>query len=327
MKRLWRALVVLFLLRRHRRRPAPVDDGGPDEGRPFRREVGASRGAELIVAGLLLASAAASIAFVVVLFAGADTQLLGLALAVALALAGAALAVAAARLVPREQAIEERPRLAHPEAEPPVQERLRSVGEGVSRRRLLGAAAVAAGGALAAALAAPATSLGPAVGDSIADTPWRRGRRLVGEDGRPLLAEDVPEGTFVTAFPEGADRRELGSPVVLVREDPATLRLPRDRADWAPEGILAYSKICTHAGCAIALYRKPLYEPTSSPPGLACPCHYSVFDTRDGGSVVSGPAGRPLPQLPLAIGPDRVLRAGGGFSGPIGPSWWAVRRS
>jgi len=324
---LWRAVLVLLLLRRGRRRPAPVDEGGPDEGRPLRREVGSGRGAELLVAALLLSSAAASVAFVVVLFTGADTQLLGLTLALAFASAGAALAVAAARLVPREKAIEARPALAHPEAEPPVDERLRSLAEGVSRRRLLGAATAAAGGALAAALAAPATSIGPAVGDSIVDTPWRRGRRLVGEDGRPLLAEDVSSGTFVTAFPEGADRRELGSPLVLVREDAGTLRLPRDRADWAPEGILAYSKICTHAGCAIALYRAPLHEPTSSPPGLACPCHYSVFDTRDGGSVVSGPAGRPLPQLPLEIGPDRVLRAAGGFSGPIGPSWWAVRRS
>jgi ubiquinol-cytochrome c reductase iron-sulfur subunit len=71
--------------------------------------------------------------------------------------------------------------------------------------------------------------------------------------------------------------------VVVVRDDPAKLRLPPARRDWAPEGILAFSKICTHAGCAIALYRSPLYEPTSKPPGLACPCHYSVFDTRDGG--------------------------------------------
>jgi ubiquinol-cytochrome c reductase iron-sulfur subunit len=113
----------------------------------------------------------------------------------------------------------------------------------------------------------------------------------------------------------------------VVREDQATLRLPRERRGWAPEGILAYSKICTHAGCALALYRRPLYEPTSEPPGIACPCHYSVFDPRTGGTVVSGPAGRELPQLPLEIGPGRELRAGGGFSGPIGPSWWAVRRT
>jgi ubiquinol-cytochrome c reductase iron-sulfur subunit len=329
MKRLLRVIVGLLLFWRRPRRepPRPVDDGGPEEGRPFRREVGARPHAEALVIALMLASAVASIAFVVLLFADSNTQLMGLSLALALALLGAALAVAADGLVPREQAVEERPGLAHPEAQPPVEERLRSTREGVSRRRLLGAAGVAAGASLTAALAAPVASLGPAIGDSIVDTPWRRGRRLVGEDGRPLLADDVPLTSFVTAFPEGADRRELGSPVIVVREAPGTLELPRERRTWAPEGILAYSKICTHAGCALALYRQPLYEPTSEPPGIACPCHYSVFDPRTGGTVVSGPAGRPLPQLPLVIGPGRELRAGGGFSGPIGPSWWAVRRS
>jgi ubiquinol-cytochrome c reductase iron-sulfur subunit len=330
-KRLWRVIVLLAALAfgRRRREPAAPAPEQPalEEGVPFEREVGASPAVETVVAALLLGSALASVAFIVVLLASGDTQLLGGTLALALGLLGVALGVAANRLVPREHAIEDRPQLADSAAESDVQERLAMVTEGVSRRRLLGAAGLTAGAALAAAAAAPVTALGPAVGDSIVDTPWRRGRRLVGEDGKPLTADDVPAASFVTAFPEGADRRELGSPVVLVREDPATLRLPSGRAGWAPEGILAFSKICTHAGCAIALYRQPLYEPTSQPPGLACPCHYSVFDTRTGGKVVSGPAGRALPQLPLEIGPGRELRAAGGFSGPIGPSWWSVRRT
>jgi ubiquinol-cytochrome c reductase iron-sulfur subunit len=329
-KKFLRALLVLVLFWRPRDRTddtPPVEEGGPEEGRPFRREVGARPHAEGGVVALLLGSAVASVAFVVLLFTDANTQALGIALALALGLLGAALALAANALVPREQAIEERPALAHAEAQPPVERRLRSTTEGVSRRRLLGVAGATAGTTLAAAVAAPLTSIGPAVGDSIVDTPWRRGRRLVGEDGRPLLADDVPSTSFVTAFPEGADRRELGSPIVVVREDPASLRLPRGRREWAPEGIVAYSKICTHAGCALALYRRPLYEPTSEPPGIACPCHYSVFDPRTGGTVVAGPAGRDLPQLPLQIGPRRELLAGGGFSGPIGPSWWSVRHT
>jgi ubiquinol-cytochrome c reductase iron-sulfur subunit len=329
-RRALRALVLLLAFWRRkppREESAPVEDGGPEEGRPFEREVGATPAAERLVAALLLVSAACSVAFVVVLFTGADTQWLGLALAGALVALGAALAVAASRLVPREQAVEERPGLAHPAAQPPVEERLRSTREGVSRRRLLGAAGVAAGTGLAAAVAAPIASVGPAVGNSIVDTPWHRGRRLVGEDGKPLLADDVPSASFVTAFPEGADQRELGSPVIVVREAPATLKLPRERRTWAPEGIVAYSKICTHAGCALALYRSPIYEPTSEPPGIGCPCHYSVFDPRTGGTVVAGPAGRALPQLPLEIGAGRELVAGGPFSGPIGPSWWAVRHT
>ena len=45
-----------------------------------------------------------------------------------------------------------------------------------------------------------------------------------------------------------------------------------------------------------------------------------------GAKVLFGPAGRPLPQLPLEIDGDGNLRARGGFSGPVGPSWWGVRR-
>jgi ubiquinol-cytochrome c reductase iron-sulfur subunit len=303
-----------------------IDEGGPEEGHVFHREAGSTPRAELLTSGLLLGCAAFGVAFVVILLAlPRNTQLQGIALGGAFALLAAALVVAAKRVIPREMGIEERPQLAHPEARPPVERTLNGIGTGVSRRKLLGTSAAAAGGSLAAALAIPVTSLGPSVGESIAETPWHRGRRLVTEDGLPLTVDDIPFESFVTAFPEGADKRELGSSIVVVREDPKTLHLPPGRRDWAPGGVLAFSKICTHAGCAIALYRQPLYEPTSQPPGLACPCHYSVFDTRSGGKVVAGPAGRPLPQLPLMVGSDGHLQAAGGFSGQIGPSWWGVR--
>jgi len=269
------------------------------------------------VAVLLVLASVSLVAFVVLLLADPDTQLLGLTAAAGLALIAAALVLAGKRLVHHEQAVEPRPRLENPDEREAVETRLR-----FPRRRLLLASGGAAGAALTAAAVAPVTALGPAVGTSIVDTPWRRGRRLVDENGAPLTADDVAEGSFVTAFPEGADKRELGSPVVLVKDDPRRIR---QRREWAPEGILAFSKICTHAGCAIALYRKPTYEPTSAPPALACPCHYSVFATREAGKVEAGPAGRPLPQLPIKIGPNRELRAAGGFSGPIGPAWWSAR--
>jgi ubiquinol-cytochrome c reductase iron-sulfur subunit len=88
---------------------------------------------------------------------------------------------------------------------------------------------------------------------------------------------------------------------------------------------VAYSKICTHAGCAIALYRKPTFPVVEPRPALVCPCHYSTFDPARAGEVLFGPAGRPLPQLPLLIDASRDLRAAGNFSGPVGPSWWGVR--
>ena len=127
----------------------------------------------------------------------------------------------------------------------------------------------------------------------------------------------------MTAFPEGANPELVTSSLILVRVEPSQLRLPRSRAGWAPRGIVAYSKICTHAGCAVSLFRSPLSPTTESGgPALVCPCHYSTFDVLDGGSVEFGPAGRPLPQLPLEIDRDGNLRAGGRMSGPVGPSWW-----
>jgi ubiquinol-cytochrome c reductase iron-sulfur subunit len=188
-------------------------------------------------------------------------------------------------------------------------------------------AGAGAGTALGAALITPAASLGPVFDvSSLYVTPWRRGIRLVDELGNPFRADEIEEGTFYTAYPEHADREQMGAPLVVVRLEPAELQLPDDRRGWAPEGILAYSKICTHAGCAIALYRKPTFPAVEPEPALVCPCHYSTFNVATGGQVIFGPAGRPLPQLPLEIGGGGELRAGGNFSGPVGPSWWGVRR-
>ena len=191
---------------------------------------------------------------------------------------------------------------------------------------MLAAAAGAAGAALGAALVVPAASLGPLVDtESLYYSPWCRGRRLVDEAGRPYRADQIGHDTFYTAYPEHADREQLAAPLVLVRLEPARLQLPPERSGWAPRGILAYSKICTHAGCAISLYRKPLFPPTGQRPALVCPCHYSTFDPAAAGRVLFGPAGRNLPQLPLMIDADGGLRAAGNFSAPVGPSFWGVR--
>jgi ubiquinol-cytochrome c reductase iron-sulfur subunit len=112
----------------------------------------------------------------------------------------------------------------------------------------------------------------------------------------------------------------------VVRIDPALLRLPAGRRGWAPRGIVAYSKICTHAGCAVAMLRYPLLEAHSASPALVCPCHYSTFDVATGGTVLFGPAGRPLPQLPIAIARDGTLRAAGSLSGDVGPAWFGINR-
>jgi ubiquinol-cytochrome c reductase iron-sulfur subunit len=282
--------------------------------------------AELLVAGLLVATAAAAALAVVAYGLDWSTQAFGGALAGALLLLGAALIVAAKTFIPNEELDDEYPPEAHPREEREVVRIVRESGQGITRKRLLGGAAGLAGSALGAALLAPAISLGPVFDTSqLNESPWRRGVGLLDDKGRPWRADDIDDGTFYTALPEGADPKLIGSPLILVRIDPAQLHLPAGREGWAPEGIVAYSKICTHAGCAIALYRNPLFDETEPGRALVCPCHYSTFDPAKGGKVLFGPAGRPLPQLPLTIGPDRRLLAAGGFSGPPGPGWWGVR--
>ena len=129
--------------------------------------------------------------------------------------------------------------------------------------------------------------------------------RLVDEAGKAFRADDIEEDTFYTAYPEHADRERIGAPVVVVRLKPARLRLPGKRRGWAPMGIVAYSKICTHAGCAIALYRKPTFPEVQPRPALICPCHYSTFDPADGGVEAR------ILWLLEALGPKATRERGG----------------
>ncbi|HEX3433330.1 MAG TPA: Rieske 2Fe-2S domain-containing protein [Solirubrobacteraceae bacterium] len=321
--RAWKALVVFVLWRMNGLRRRSERATGRD---PTRRTVGAPAWAEALVLALLSAIPLAALGFIALFVLDPDTQLLGLALAATLALIAAALAIASRWLVPQETKTERRPRPEDREAVSEVERDARAGLEGITRRRLLIGAAGAAGASVAAAVAIPVVALGPGIEDQLRRTPWHAGRALVDEQGQPIVASEVDEGSFVTAFPQHADRDNLGSPVVVVRVDPATLRLPAQRAGWAPYGLLAYSKICTHAACAISLYRSPLSPSTQARgPALVCPCHYSTFDVLNGGGVEFGPAGRALPQLPLSIDAAGVLRAAGSMSGPVGPAWWGDR--
>jgi ubiquinol-cytochrome c reductase iron-sulfur subunit len=311
--------IVLLLGRGRRRRALP-----PPE--PVVGAAAPAPGAELAVAGLLILAAGLAVAFIVLYAGDADTQWLGLALGLALAGLSAAFVVAAYRLVPIEEETEPYPEPEHPTDVAEVDQLLEGSGRHLTRRRLLGLAAGGAGVALGAAFLTPLASLGPVLDTGrLRRQPWRSGMRLVDATGRVLRADEIELGTLHTAFPEGADPEELGSPIVVVRLEPVRIELPENRRDWAPEGIVAYSKICTHAGCAVSLYRAPHYQPAAPKPALVCPCHYSTFDPGAAGKVLFGPAGRPLPQLPLAIGSDGELQAAGGFSGAIGPSWSGVR--
>lgn len=331
MKTIWRWLMAGVVLRLSKRRTVHRE-----------RDLPASTGAETWTAILLFAAALAGLAFVAIYaFADANTQLLGLSIAVALALLAVALILAAARVVPQETLEEPRPDFADDVDGPKSHDMggfsahqqegvegaalaLREGVDGVTRRRLLGAAGAAAGVGLGAAALVPLASLGPAVGDRLSASPWKDGVRLVEENGMPVKVEDLEVGSFLTAFADGADKEQLATSLAVVRVKPEELELPPDRADWAPEGILAFSKICTHAQCAVSLFRYPLFAERSPGPALVCPCHYSTFDVLRAGERIFGPAVRPLPQLPLRIEGD-VLVAAGPLSGAVGASWGRVR--
>jgi ubiquinol-cytochrome c reductase iron-sulfur subunit len=320
--RRWLIALVVLLLGRRRRRPL-VEEGERTvpPGAPDRR-------AENLVLLLFGAATVCAVAFPVIYAWDAipnQTQFLGLALGLALAFISAACIVIAKRLVVTEE-LEEEYGTTNPADGDALGQLVDESGSRFTRKRLLVLAGVGAGTALGTALLTPAASFGPVFDvSSLYRTPWRRGIRLVDELGNAFLADDIEEGTFYTAYPEHADREQMGAPLVVVRLKPAELQLPDDRRGWAPEGILAYSKICTHAGCAIALYRKPTFPAVEPDPALVCPCHYSTFNVATGGQVIFGPAGRPLPQLPLEITNSGNLAAAGNFSGAVGPSWWGVR--
>lgn len=292
---------------------------------------------ELAIAAMLAGSALGSVAFVVAYLEGADTQALGASLAIALGFLAASLILAGKRLFPSTPAAEERPEFAQPPEDPgvtvgPAAEEaeelageIESPTQAITRRRLLAGAAGAAATALGAAVVVPVASLGPSVDDRLHRSPWKAGIKLVDEDDVPVTTAMLGERGFVTAFPEGVDKRELAAPVIVVRLNPDSLDLPAGREGWSPEGLVAYSKICTHAGCAVSIPRAPLYPPQAPKPALVCPCHYSTFDPAKGADVIFGPAGRALPQLPLSIDSTGTLLAAGELSGDVGPAWRGTR--
>ncbi|MFV0428861.1 MAG: Rieske 2Fe-2S domain-containing protein [Arachnia sp.] len=150
--------------------------------------------------------------------------------------------------------------------------------------------------------------------------------RLVNDDAvnpRPLRPEDIEIGQLVNAQPEtlfdlhGSDYQveKAKAAIIVVRMDPASIKVPESRKDWQVGGILAYSKICTHVGCPISLWERQTHH-------LLCPCHQSTFDLSDSGVVVFGPAARALPQLPITVNEEGYLVASSDFTVPVGPSYF-----
>lgn len=269
----------------------------------------AQRGVTLALVVSMLASAG----LIALYLAGGNAQLEGIGLAIALGGLGTAVAIWANALLDSRVEVEERHSLASSAEERAVALEALDPGQ-ISRRRFLVRLLSGAGGLLAAALVLPAFSLGPQPGSDLFRTAWRRGMRVVDVNNQPIRPSGMPLDSVMTVFPEGFVGRP-DSQTLLIKVRPADLALPKGRGAWAPDGCVAYSKVCTHAGCPVGLYRAQQHE-------LLCPCHQSTFDVLRGAPPIFGPAARPLPQLPMELNADGYLVALGDFPEPIGPGFW-----
>ena len=206
---------------------------------------------------------------------------------------------------------------------------------GIGRRPLIRNSLIASVGALGIPAVVALRDLGP-LPYGHRNTVWRKGMRVVNDvSGTPIKPADLEVGQLVNAEPEvffevdergerviqGTELLQAKSKaaVIVVRMRPEAIRQPKGRENWAIDGILCYSKICTHVGCPISLWEQQTHH-------LLCPCHQSTFDLADAGKVVFGPAYRPLPQLPLGLDADGYLIALSDFQEIIAPSYPELAR-
>ncbi len=250
---------------------------------------------------------------------GGQPQLEGGFLFLALAGIGVGVVTWGKYLVPQGPYVQDRPEMKSPE--PEVAAMNASLERGISqisRRRFLLRLLGGSVGVFAVVNLFPfLRSLGPLPQKSLFVTNWKKGSKLVTASGRIVTVSDLEVGGVLTVFPQGFESAPSNAidQVVLVRAASYDLVTRPGRETWGPQGYLAFSKVCTHAGCPVGLYQELTQQ-------LLCPCHQSLFDVLTGATPVFGPAPRPLPQLPLYVDAEGALRSQSGFDEPIGPGFW-----
>ena len=327
----------------------PFPDPGLHEHKPRPTDVDerAGKRAERQIAIMFLLSALCTLLFCVAYFVfqvgddpdvimgfGASNLALGLTLGLALLLIGIGTIQWARKLMSDVEIVEMR----HPTAssETDRAETLQALDAGVSdsgigRRPLVRNSLIGALALLGLPAIVALRDLGPLPGNKLAVTVWRRGMRVVNDvAGTPIRPEEVEIGQLINTQPEILFETEDGertyegtellqaktkASTIVVRMQPDDITPSAGRANWGVDGILCYSKICTHVGCPISLWEQQTHH-------LLCPCHQSTFDLADNGKVVFGPAARALPQLPLMVDDEGYLVAQSDFTEPVGPSYW-----
>ena len=193
---------------------------------------------------------------------------------------------------------------------------------GLGRRPLIKRSLFAALGLAGIPAVVMLRDLGPLPGNALNETSWKSGTRLVTDPGdRPIKASDLEVGGVAQVMPELAPGKKrtlediAKDAVLLVRLRPSEFQLNAERLSWTHQGIIAFSKICSHMGCAVALYEQTTKH-------LLCPCHQSTFDVTRAAKVIFGPSARPLPQLAITVDADGYLIAKQPFTEAVGPSFW-----
>ncbi|PKH44434.1 Rieske (2Fe-2S) protein [Nocardioides alpinus] len=331
----------------------PIADPGlpPHTWRPTDVDPKAEKRAERQIAAMFIAAMISAVLFVVAYFSfevgdnwdtfagmGASTVSLGVTLGLSLLLIGVGIIHLARKLMADAEMVEMR----HPAASPQedrdatIQALNDGLDEaGIGRRPLVRNTMLGAVGVLGLPVVVLLRDLAP--GDALdtsklAHTIWEPQMRLVRDvTGTPILASEIEVGDLVNAAPEAMfPTEENGYPelegaeeqaekakgaIIIVRMDPDEIIPTKGREKWTVDGIICYSKICTHVGCPISLYERTTHH-------VLCPCHQSTFDLADSAKVIFGPAARPLPQLPLAVDEEGYLVAQSDFDEPIGASYW-----
>jgi ubiquinol-cytochrome c reductase iron-sulfur subunit len=282
---------------------------------------------------------------------GASNAALGVTLAVTLLAMGAGVIQWARKLMADHEIVEYRHPANSPDEDREAAVSILQTGleeSGLGRRPLIRNTLLGAGGLLGLLPIIMLRDLGPLPGDSLDHTIWdlntwnaeekawwstqnRTLQRVVRDVvGTPIKVTDLEIGDLVNAEPEilfatdAHDQPIVSGTELLVAKSKAAVILHRmlpseivsqQTLNWSVDGIVCYSKICTHVGCPISLNERTTHH-------LLCPCHQSTFDLADAGRVLFGPAARPLPQLELTTDQDGYLAARRDFTQPVGPSFW-----
>lgn len=308
--------------------PDDVPHGQDDLHWRYQDDPVGARRAELRIAACWILTLLCGIGLAWVYVAGGQAQIEGALLFVGFGALGVGLVLWARDLLPGHDVTASRGGLTHHSSEGERRAAVQSLGRGlepIARRPFL---AKMLGGVLTVfglGILFPIASLGPRLNGQLLRTGWTKGMRAINEDGSPVRPGDIEVGGVLTVFPDTGiaptKPAMAQSSTLLINIGNAPFEVRPGRESWhlgavgSPSCIVAFSKICTHAGCPVSLYSSQYHQ-------LVCPCHQSTFNVLQDCTPVFGPAPRNLAQLPLAVDAQGYIVSQSDYTEPVGPGYW-----